>query len=149
MLPHFQSLVLQRGEPLRLLVTLGALEVLGLDIQGTCLPTVGQTHLAPARDVVAYFADGPDGVLQGHVAHDDRAVLQHPQHDARRPDLQESGVLAHVGITDDHVQPPVAFGVGMRFVPGIDDRPATRGGRRDAFPDVLGPLAYAVLLNFH
>ena len=61
------------------------------------------------------------------------------------PDLQERGVLAHVGVAHDHVQPAVALGIGMRLVPGIDDRPAAGGGRRDAFPDVLGPLAYAVL----
>ena len=102
-------------------------------------------HLAPAGGVVADLADGPDRVLEGHVTHDDRAVLEHPQHDAGRPDLQESGVLAHVRVADDHVQAAVALGVGVRLVAGVDYRPAPGGRRRDAFPDVLGPLAYAVL----
>ena len=52
--------------------------------------------------------------------------------------------LAHVRVADDHVQPPVALGVGVRLVAGVDDRAGPGGRRRHALPDVLGPLADAV-----
>ncbi len=42
------------------------------------------------------------------------------------------------------MQPPEPLGVGVRLVPGVDDRPGPGGGRRHAFPDVLGALADAV-----
>ena len=60
------------------------------------------------------------------------------------PDLEERGVLAHVGVAHDHVEAAVALGVGVGLVPGVDDRPGAGGGRRDALPDVLGPLGDAV-----
>ena len=59
-------------------------------------------------------------------------------------DLQEGGVLAHVRVADDDVEAAVALGVGVRLVAGVDDRAAAGGGRRDALPDVLGPLGDAV-----
>ena len=60
------------------------------------------------------------------------------------PDLEEGGVLAHVGVADDDVQAAVALGVGVGLVAGVDDRAAAGGGRRHALPDVLGPLGDAV-----
>src|SRR5439155_25281744 len=52
--------------------------------------------------------------------------------------------LVHVRVADDDVQAAVPLGVGVRLVPGVDDRPATGGGRRNALPDVFGPLADAI-----
>ena len=37
------------------------------------------------------------------------------------PHLQERGHLAHVGVPHDHVQPAVSLGIGVGFVPGVDD----------------------------
>src|SRR5699024_11490833 len=55
--------------------------------------------------------------------------------------LEQRGGLAHVGITDDHVQSTETFGVGVGFVAGVDDGPRASGGRGDTFPDVFGTLA--------
>ena len=57
------------------------------------------------------------------------------------PDLEEGGVLAHVGVADDDVQPAIALGVSVGFVTGVDDGPRAGRRGRHAFPDVLGPLA--------
>ena len=59
-------------------------------------------------------------------------------------DLEQRGGLAHVRVADDHVQPAEPLGVGVRLVPGVDDRPGPGGRRRHALPDVLGPLGHAV-----
>ena len=59
------------------------------------------------------------------------------------PDLQEGGVLAHVGVAHDHVEAAEPLGVGVGLVAGVDDGAAAGGGRGDALPDVLGPLAEA------
>ena len=50
------------------------------------------------------------------------AVLDHLEHDRGGPDLQERRDLAHVRVADDHVQPPVPLGVGVRLVARVDDR---------------------------
>ena len=83
------------------------------------------------------------GFSERQVAQHRRGVLQHGQEDGRGADLQERGVLAHVGVADDHVQAAEALGVGVRLVPRVDDGPAAGGGRGDALPDVLGALAQA------
>ena len=41
------------------------------------------------------------------------------------------------------MQAAVLLGVGMRLIPGVDDRPGPGRGAGDAFPDVLGPLGQA------
>ena len=120
------------------------LVVLGLQFQRGDPPPVGERHLHLAGTVPAHVPDRPDRVLQGEVAHRD-AGLDQPQHQFRRADLQQRRRLAHVGVTDDDVQAPVALRIGVRLVAGVDDRPAPGGRRRHALPDVLGPLADAVL----
>ena len=111
---------------------------------GAHLAAVGQADLAPAGEVVADLPDGPDRVLEGQVPQHRAGVLEHPQEDAGRPDLQEGGVLAHVRVAHDDVEAAEALGVGVGFVAGVDDRPAAGSGRGDALPDVLRPLRQAV-----
>ena len=117
--------------------------VLALDVQRAGLPPAGQAHGAPPGEVVADLADRPDRVVQGEVA-ELHPGLDHLQHQVRRPDLEQGRDLAHVRVADDDVQPPVALGVGVRLVAGVDDRTAAGGGAGDALPDVLGPLGQAV-----
>ena len=121
----------------------GAGVVLALDVQRAGLPTAGQPHGAPAGQVVADLPDRPDRVVQGEVA-ELHPGLDHLQHQGGRADLEQGGDLGHVRVADDHMQPPVALGVGVRLVPGVDDRPGPGGGRGHALPDVLGPLGQAV-----
>src|SRR4051794_25175201 len=90
-----------------------------------------------------YLADRADRILHREVAHH-HALLDHPQHQVARGDLEHRGRLAHVRVTDDHVQPPVPLGVGVGLVAGVDDRPRPGGGARHALPDVLGTLAHRV-----
>lgn len=59
-------------------------------------------------------------------------------------DLEQHGRLGHVRVTDDDVEAAVPLRVGVRFVPGVDDRPGAGGRGADALPDVLGTLADAV-----
>ena len=139
-LPHLERLLLERREALRVGVAQRPVEVLALDVEGAHLAPVGEPHESPARHVVADLADRPDRVLERHVAQHDVVVLEHPQHAGGRTDLHERRVLAHVGVADDDVQPAVLLGIGVRFVAGVDDRPAARGRRAHAFPDVLGAL---------
>ena len=142
---HISRACFSSGDrPLVLRVAQRPVEVLALDLERAGLAPVGQAHPARAGDVVADLADGADRVLEGHVAQHDDGLLEHAQQDRRRADLEEGGVLAHVRVAHDDVQPAVALGVGVRLVAGVDDRPAARGRRRDALPDVLGPLADAV-----
>ena len=143
-LPHLQRLRLERRQALGVGVADGPVEVLALDVERRHLAPVVETHRAAARHVVADLADGPDGVLERHVAQHDRRVLEHAQQDRRGPDLQERRVLAHVRVADDHVQAPVALGVGVGLVTRVDDRAAARGGAAHALPDVLGALGDAV-----
>src|SRR3954453_19105420 len=117
--------------------------VLVLDVQRAAPPAVGEPHLAATGHVVRDLPDGPDRVLHREVAHH-HALLDHPQHQVARGDLEHRRRLAHVRGPDDHVQPPVALGVGVRLVAGVDDRPGAGGGAGDALPDVLGPLGHRV-----
>ena len=142
-LPHRQGALLEGRETAPLVVAKRPVQVFALDVEGTELPSVCKAHLAPARDVMADLANRPNGVLQREVADDDARVFQHAQQDARGADLEKSRVLAHVRVTDDHVQPSEALSVRVRLVPGVDDRPAPRRRGGDTFPDVLGPLAKA------
>ena len=48
-------------------------------------------------------------------------------------------------VADDHVQAAEALRVGVRLVARVDDRSAARRGAAHALPDVLRPLADAVL----
>jgi hypothetical protein len=122
---------------------LGLAEVLGLDLQRADLAAVGQPDRASAGHVVADLADRADRVLQAEVPHDD-AGFDHPQHEIGRAHLEQRRRFGHVGVADDHVQPPVPLGVRMRLVSGVDDGAAARGGAGDALPDVLRALAQAV-----
>lgn len=103
----------------------------------------GEADLAASGEVVADLPDRADRVVQGEVAELDPG-LDHLEHEVRRPDLEHRGGLGHVGVADDDVQAPVALGVGVRFVAGVDDRPRPGGGAGDALPDVLGALGEAV-----
>jgi hypothetical protein len=124
---HISSAFSSSGGSLGVGVAQRTVEVLALDVERADLAAVRQAHPAPAGDVVADLADRTDRVLQRHVAQHHARVLEHAQH-AGGADLQEGGVLAHVRVAHDHVQAPVPLGVGVRFVAGVDDRAAARGG---------------------
>ena len=121
-LPHAERLLLERREAAPLGEPESAVQVLGLDLDRRQLAPVGQPHPAATREVVADLADGADRVLEREVAPGAGVLLEHPQHDRRRADLEERRVLAHVGVADDHEEAPEAFGVGVGLVPGVDDR---------------------------
>jgi hypothetical protein len=53
-------------------------------------------------------------------------VLDHREHQRGRAQLEIAGDLAHVRVADDHVQAAVLLRVGVRLVPGVDDRPLQR-----------------------
>jgi hypothetical protein len=113
----------------------------------TALSAAGQPHRTPAGQVMADLANRPDGVIQREVA-ERNARLDHLQHQRRGAYLEHRRGLTHVGVADDHVQPAVFLGVGVRLVSRVDDRPAAGGSRRDALPDVLGALAQAERRSF-
>jgi hypothetical protein len=55
------------------------------------------------------------------------AVLDQLEDERRRAELQQRRDLAQVRVADDHVQPAVLLGVGVRLVARVDDR-ALQGG---------------------
>ncbi len=130
------------GEPHGAPVAHRPLQVLPLDVERRQLAPVGQPHPPPAGDVVRDLPDRPDRVLQAQVAEND-VVLEHLEEGRRGPHLHQRDVLRHVRVAGDDVEPPVALGVGVGLVPGVDDGPAPGGGRRDPLPDVLCPLRQA------
>ena len=67
-------------------------------------------------------------------------VLDHREHDGRRPDLQERRDLGQVGVTDYHVQPAVLLRIGVRFVTRVDDRPLEGRLEPDLLLEEVGPL---------
>ena len=69
-----------------------------------------------------------------------RPRLDHGQHQRRRPDLQVGRDLGEVGVADDHVQPAVLVGVGVRLVAGVDDRPLQRRLQADLDLEEVRPL---------
>ena len=81
----------------------GPVQVFALDVEGRYFASVGETDSSPARDVVADLADRSDRILERQIAEHDRRLLEHPQHEGARADLEKVAVLAHVRIADDHV----------------------------------------------
>ena len=70
----------------------------------------------------------------------ERLLLDHGEHQRRRPDLEVRRDLGEVRVADDHVQPAVLVGVGVRLVAGVDDRPLERGLQADLDLEEVGPL---------
>jgi hypothetical protein len=101
---------------------LDAFQVGLLDLQRAHLPAVGQADSPCAGEVVADLTDRADRVVQRQVAND-RLLFEHAQHQVAGRDLQPVGVLGHVRVADDDVEPAVALGIGMGLVAGVDDRP--------------------------
>ena len=126
----------------RLQVLDGAGVILALNIQRTGLPSTGQPYRSASGEVMADLADGADRIVQGEVA-ERHTRLDHLQHQGGGSDLEHGRGLAHIGIADDHVQAPVLLGIGVRLVPGVDDRTRSGGGAGDTLPDVLGALRQA------
>ena len=93
---------------------------------------------------MADVADGLDGRLEAIVLVEE-AILDHVQDEGGGADLQIGRDLGHVRVAHDHVQAPVALGIGMGLVARIDDRARGRRGPRDLLADVLGALAQAIV----
>ena len=80
------------------------------------------------------------GAVDGQVRGEE-PVLDHRQHQRGGADLEVGRDLGEVGVADDHVQPAVLLGVGVRLVAGVDDRPLERGLEADLDLEVVGALA--------
>ena len=98
------------------------IEVLPLDVEGRQLAAVGESDLAPTGHVVGDLPDGADRILQGEVA-EHHVPFDHLEQGDHGPDFDVGGVLGHVGVAGDHMETSIALGVGVRLVPGVDDRP--------------------------
>ncbi len=92
-----------------------------MDVEGAELPAVGEFYLAGAGEVVGDLPDGSDRVFQREIPEDD-IPFDHLQESHHRSHFHEGGVLAHVRVAGDHVEPAVALGVGVGLVAGVDDR---------------------------
>ena len=80
------------------------------------------------------------GRLDGQIGTEE-LVLDHREHQRGGADLEVGAHLAHVGVADDHVQPPVLLRVGMRLVARVDDGPLQRGLQAHLDLEEVGPLA--------
>src|SRR6185503_11945762 len=100
--------------------------------------TVGGGHGDLERGVVGDLVYPGDrvGQFDGHRA----AGLDQRQHQGCGTELEVGRGLRQGGVPDDHVEPPVLVGVGVRLVAGVD-QPALQGGfQADLDLDVVGPL---------
>ena len=120
---HVRGLLV--GLPVRRDELLRLLQVHPLHLDRGELPAVAQPHLVGQRRVVADRLQRLDRLLDREVA-GQRPRLDHGQHQRRRPDLEVRRDLGEVRVADDHVQPAVLVGVGVRLVAGVDDRPLQR-----------------------
>ena len=68
-----------------------------------------------------HFLDRANGVPKDEILFDG-AIFDHLQDERGDAVAQVDRVLAHVGIAHDDVEASVLLPVGVRFVPGIDDR---------------------------
>ena len=120
-LPHSQNLVLlgRRVTPFR--EPDCPVQELPLDVQRTEFTSAGQPYRPTTREIIADLTDGPDRVFQSHVPEHHARFLQHSEQQSARSNLQEPRVLAHVGVTDDHVQTSVPLGVSVGLVTRVDD----------------------------
>ena len=49
-----------------------------------------------------------------------QVILNHRQHQCGRPEFEIRGELAHIRVTNDHVQPSILLRIAMRFVSRIN-----------------------------
>ena len=82
---------------------------------------------------------------RGHRARDaqvgrEEPLLDHREHQRRRADLEVGRGLGQVRVAQDHVQPAVLLGVGVRLVAGVDDRPLQGGLQPDLHLEVVRAL---------
>ncbi len=121
-------------------VLAGELHVFHLDLDGGELPAVSQLDQMAAGRVVRDRAQLGDGTVDAQVGGQE-PVLDHRQHQRRRAQLEVGGQLAHIGVAEDHVQPAVLFGIRVRLVTGIDDRPLQRRLQAHLDFEEVGSLA--------
>ena len=119
------------------------LEVRALHVEGGHLAPVDQVDRELQARVVADPVHRAHGLGQAQLVEAD-ALLDHVQHQRGGADLEERGVLAHVGVADDDVQPAVLVGVGVRLVAGVDDAALEGGLQPDLDLDVVGALGELV-----
>src|SRR5699024_5604539 len=97
---------------------LGTVQQAALDLHGSVVLGAADPHGGSAGDVVADVADGADRVLQLEVT-DRHPGFDHAQHQVGGPVAQQRSGGGHVRVPDDHVQPAVGGGVGVRLVAGV------------------------------
>ena len=68
-------------------------------------------------------------------------VLDHRKDQGGRADLEVGGDLGEVRVAEDDVQAAVLLGIGVRFVPGVDDRALQRRLEPHLHLEVVGALA--------
>src|SRR5215217_7462120 len=120
-LPALQDLQLPVAGVAVLEVGLGRLQVVPLELAGGQAAAVLALHHRAQGRVLGDRPQGLDRVGQLPLVAGDDPVLDHVEDDGQRPGLEEGGHLVHVGVADDHVQAPVALGVGVGLVAGVDD----------------------------
>ena len=128
-LPPFEHLEVVRRGVLLLDVLPRALEVLPLHLHRREPAAVGQADERRAREVPGHVVERRHRRRQREVG--DVAVLDQLEDERRRPELQQRRDLAQVRVADDHVQPAVLLGVGVRLVARVDDRALQRGLQTD------------------
>src|SRR5690606_32484060 len=68
------------------------------------------------------------------------ALLDEPEHERHRAELEVGGRLEAVGVADDEVEAPPALRVGVRLVTSVDDGASQRRLEPDLSLDVVGSL---------
>ena len=142
--PFVDNICFHRIELARLHVFQRKLEIFFLNFQRAEFFAVIKLDFPGACKVIGNFFDRFDRIAQRKIFVD-KPIFDHPQHKRRRPDFQIIAILRHVGIADNHMQPPVIFFVGVGFVAGIDDAAVVRGGAGNFLADVVGALRHRII----
>ncbi len=92
------------------------------------------------RGVVRHVVQLTDRLRDGQLGLAQEAVFDHGEHQGGGADLEVGRDLGQIGVADDHVQTPVAVGVGVRLVAGVHDRALQRGLETHLDLEEVGPL---------
>ena len=103
------------------------LKVLGLHLHRRDGTAVDAFQERTSAQVVTGVPDSAHGVGQSQVAQVS-AAFQVVKEQVHGRHLEQGGSLGDVGVSDDDVHAPVALGVGVGLVPGVDQWPGTGRG---------------------
>src|SRR5947199_523407 len=120
-------------------MALGEIVELPLDVERANSFTVLKIDNPLARRIPRDVASAPDGVVEDKIARQ-LALFKERKHRRGGADLQRVGKRAHVGITNEQMEPPIFAVIGQRLIARVDDSAVELHPLIDVVDDVVGAL---------